>query len=79
MEVFQDDSNDYISSLYNENELFEFRRLNIDALQNSFFKQFDFIILNELTSFSNQLVKSITSFVENNCTLLVIPNSEMPL
>ena len=79
LEVFQDDSNDYISSLYNENELFEFRRLNIDALQNSFFKQFDFIILNELTSFSNQLVKSITSFVENNCTLLVIPNSEMPL
>jgi len=77
LEVFDVGSNDFIPSLYENNELFAFQRLNLNSLQSTSFESADFLILNELSSFSNQLIGYVNTFLEEGGTLLLLPNTGM--
>lgn len=77
LEVYDSESNGFISSLYDANELFSFQRSNSNTLQLPLFESADFLILNELSSYSNQLVNYVGSFIRRGGTILILPNSEM--
>ena len=78
LEIYNRDSNLFIESLFTENELFNFERSSVNSLDNTSFKNADVIVLNELPSFSNQLISLVKSFLKRQGTLIVIPNSNMP-
>lgn len=69
-------SSPYVRQLFGENELFNYKTFDINNLDNSQLVLGDIIILNQLTTFSNQLIASLNKVLEMNGTVLIIPSSE---
>lgn len=76
-EIREPSSGKYIGQLYGDNELFGFEsfiRGNIDLNR---LTEGDIIILNEITSFSNQLMASVEDFVTSGGTVVIIPSKSL--
>jgi hypothetical protein len=69
-------SSPYIKQLFGENELFNYQSFDINNLDNNQLVLGDIIILNQLTTFSNQLIASLNNVLEMNGTVLIIPSSK---
>lgn len=74
LEVYQSNTPSFVSSLFEENELFQFERVNTNALDNQKLESADFIVVNQLSSFSNQLVNTVANSIDNGKTVLVVPS-----
>ncbi len=79
LEVYASNSNQFVQSLFSDNELFNFSRSSVTALDNSSFDNANVVVVNELSGFSNQFVNQINSFLQREGRLIVIPNTDMSL
>lgn len=68
----------YISSIYADNDLFVFNNMSYQLIDNQLVTDADFIILNEVETFSNQLINSLKTFLESGGSLFIIPGDEIP-
>lgn len=73
LEIFDNNSPSYISSLFEDNELFQYTRLSINALDNQVIASSDFLILNQIENFSNQLIQNLQASLDNLKTIVVVP------
>lgn len=77
LEIYESNTPTFVSSLFEDNELFQFERGNANALDNQEIESADFIIVDQLTSYSNQLANAISSAIDNGKTVLVIPSEKI--
>lgn len=78
-EVKSTNSSGYVSQLYADNDLFDYKSFDANNLDNNLLIQGDLIILNQLTNFSNQLIAALSQFLAKNGTVIVIPAASMPI
>jgi hypothetical protein len=71
-------SSPYVSQLYAENDLFTYQSFDANSLDNNQLIQGDIIVLNQLNSFSNQLISALAQVLAKNGTVLIIPSATMP-
>lgn len=74
LEIYESNTPTFISSLFDDNELFQFERGNTNALDNQQIEAADFLIINQLSSYSNQLTNAVAGLIDNGKTVLVIPS-----
>lgn len=67
-------SNNFINRLYENNELFNYQSFDVNNFDVNQLIQGDIIIINEVSSYSNQLISAIRTFLDNRGTVLVIPS-----
>ncbi len=79
LEIYDRNSPSFVSSLFEDNELFSFRRVGVNSLDNQSIESSDFVVINEVEFFSNQLVNSISNFLNNGKTVLFIPSESTDL
>lgn len=77
VEIAENTATKYISSIFAENDLFSFQRMPSQLIDNQSVLDADFVILNEIDEFSNQLVNSLQTFVTQGGSLLVVPGTEI--
>lgn len=73
LEIYGNKSPSYLSALFEDNELFQFERLSVNSLDNQRIANADFILINQLTTLSNQLRNSVESFLGEGKTVAVVP------
>ncbi|OEJ99446.1 BatA domain-containing protein [Roseivirga misakiensis] len=73
IELYDSQSPSYLSSLFEDNELFQFNRLNTNALDNEAIASADFILINELNNYSNQLQTAISGALNDGKTVVIVP------
>lgn len=73
VEIASASATSYISAIYEKNDLFSFQKMPSQFIDNQLLLEADFVVLNEVEVFSNQLVNALKSFVSNGGSLLVIP------
>ncbi|MFY0594684.1 BatA domain-containing protein [Roseivirga sp.] len=76
LEIYNGQSPTYLSSLFESNELFQFDRLSINALDNGVIAAADFIMINELNSLSNQLQTALKTAITNGKAVVVVPSND---
>ncbi len=76
LEIYQSNTPSFVSSLFEENELFQFERMSVNALDNQKIASADFVIINQLSTYSNQLTNAISELTEGGKAILVIPSSQ---
>lgn len=79
LEIYGRNSPSFVSSLFSDNELFQFERLNVNALDNQSIETADFILLNQLDLISNQLSSSISNFLNDGKTAVVVPDGNIEI
>ena len=77
LELYESNTPSFVSSLFDDNELFQFERGNSNALDNQQIESADFIIINQLSAYSNQLSNAIAGSIDNGKTILVIPSEKI--
>ncbi|MFT6871863.1 MAG: hypothetical protein ACJAVN_000867 [Roseivirga sp.] len=77
LELYESYTPSFVSSLFDDNELFQFERGNSNALDNQQIESADFIIINQLSAYSNQLSNAIAGSIDNGKTVLVIPSEKI--
>jgi len=77
LELYESNTPSFVSSLFDNNELFQFERGNSNALDNQQIESADFIIINQLSAYSNQLSNAIAGSIDNGKTILVIPSEKI--
>lgn len=76
LEIYESNTPTFVSSLFDDNELFQFERGNVNALDNQQIESTDFLIINQLPSYSNQLTNAVAGLIDNGKTVLVIPSGQ---
>ena len=76
-EVREQASGRYVGELYSDNELFNYASFTTGNIDLNKLAEADIIILNEVKSFSNQLMAATKEFVASGGTLVVIPSREL--
>ncbi|MBO3700235.1 BatA domain-containing protein [Roseivirga sp. E12] len=76
LEVYQSGTPSYVSSLFEDNELFQFERVNANSLDNQKIEAADFILINQLSSYTNQLTNAISNSIDDGKTVLVVPSRQ---
>jgi len=76
LEVYQSNTPSFIASLFEDNELFQFERLNANALDNQKIESADFILVNQLATYTNQLSNAISNALDGGKTVLIIPSRQ---
>jgi len=77
LDLYESNTPSFVSSLFDDNELFQFERGNSNALDNQQIESADFIIINQLSAYSNQLSNAIAGSIDNGKTVLVIPSEKI--
>ena len=77
LELYESNTPSFVSSLFDDNDLFQFERGNSNALDNQQIESADFIIINQLSAYSNQLSNAIAGSIDNGKTVLVIPSEKI--
>ena len=75
LEIFNHNTPPYVRFLFENNEMFQFSRLNANELDNQEIAAADFIILNQVPAFSNQLVQNLLNSLAQSKTLVVVPDT----
>lgn len=78
VEIASNKASNYISTIYAENNLFSFNKMSNQLIDNQLVVDADFIILNEVEEYSNQLMNLLKSFLGSGGSLLVVPGDEIP-
>ena len=73
-EITSNVSSNYVSRLFDENELFNFQSFQLGNIDLNQLDDADLIILNELDAISNQLVSTVKGFLADNGSVVVIPS-----
>lgn len=76
LEIYEANTPTFVSSLFEDNELFQFERGNANGLDNQQIESADFVIINQLSAFSNQLTNAVVELIDNGKTVLVIPSRQ---
>lgn len=74
LEIYQPKTPSFISSLFADNELFQFGRASANVLDNQEIESADFIIISQVSDYSNQLTNAIAKAVDLGKTVVVIPS-----
>ena len=77
LDLYESNTPSFVSSLFDDNDLFQFERGNSNALDNQQIESADFIIINQLSAYSNQLSNAIAGSIDNGKTVLVIPSEKI--
>ncbi len=77
LELYASNTPSFVSSLFDDNELFQFERGKANALDNQQIESADFIVINQLSAYSNQLSNAIAGAIDNGKTVLVIPSEKI--
>ena len=75
IKITEASSGDFINRLFSENELFDLESFNAGNLDLNKLTNADLIVLNGLTSLSNQLTQALNTFLDGNGSVVVIPSS----
>ncbi|OEK03419.1 hypothetical protein BFP97_18685 [Roseivirga sp. 4D4] len=73
LEIYQSNTPSFISALFEDNELFQFERVNANALDNQKIESADFILINQLATYTNQLSNAISNSIDGGKTVLIVP------
>ncbi len=76
-EIRESVSGSYVSQLYGDNELFNFQSFNTGNIDLNQLTGADLIVLNQISSFSNQLTSAINDFLEAEGSVLMIPSRNL--
>lgn len=76
VEVFDSSSPGFIQSLFEDNEVFQYDRLDSRFLDNEIIRAADFLIINEVKNISNQLVNAAAMKSQSGGSILVVPDIE---
>ncbi len=75
LEIRESGSNNYITQLFSDNELFNLESVNAGNLDLNKVKNADLIVVNELSALSNQLSSALNTHLDGDGSVVVIPNS----
>jgi len=76
LEIKETGSGNHINQLFSENELFNLESLYVGNLDLNKLKGADLVVLNGLSSLSNQLTQSLMQVLKNNGSVVVIPSNK---
>ena len=76
VEIYDISTPGYVQSLFEENEVFQFSRVDSRFLDNELIGSANLLIVNQVAQFSNQLVNLINSLKESGSTLIIVPDSK---
>lgn len=76
LEVYQSNTPSFVAALFEDNELFQFDRVSANALDNQKIEAADFVLINQLSSYTNQLSNAISNSINEGKTVLVIPSRQ---
>ena len=75
IEITEPNAGGFINRLFSDNELFDLESFNVGNLDLNKLKNADLIVLNGLTSLSNQLTQSLNTFLDGNGSVVIIPSN----
>ncbi len=74
VEVFEAGTPTFVRALFDDNEVFQFNRLDSRFLDNEVITSANFLVINQVAELSNQLVNVARNLLESGGTVMVIPN-----
>lgn len=77
LEVASEASSEFISKLFEGNEFFRFTKTEVNQLNGQAFELADFIIVNGLNDYSNQLRNALALAKDRGATIVIIPGSTL--
>ncbi len=75
VEVYDNTTPTFIQSLFDDNEVFQFDRLDSRFLDNELIASANLLIINEIDEMSNQLVNVLNNLITAGGTVMVIPDA----
>lgn len=76
VEIHNAESPEYVNALFAANDVFDFQRIDSRFLNNEVIDAADMIVVNQVTSMSNQLINVVNGFRESGKTLMIIPSTD---
>lgn len=75
VEVFDQTEPGFVQALFDENDVFQFSRIDSRFLDNEAIGSANFLIINQVDELSNQLINVTSSLLESGGTVMVIPDA----
>ncbi|KYG76848.1 hypothetical protein AWW68_19335 [Roseivirga spongicola] len=76
IEVYDENSPSFLSALFEDNEAFQFDRIDSRFVDNELLSSANFLLINQIQKPSNQLISSVNGLLESGGTVVVIPSAE---
>lgn len=77
--INQTKENKYLNSLYGKDSIFVFKNSFVNNIDYSSFKNYNLVILNELSSISSGLAQEIKRFIKNGGSLAIFPSANIDI
>jgi len=77
LNIYSNQPNKAIASIYKTDSLFNFKSYNINQLDYSFIKISNLVILSDLDELNTGLIQTLKTFVDNGGSLLVFPSEKI--
>lgn len=74
IEIYSESSPNYINALFADNDVFEFKRQDSRFIDNELLEAANIIVINQVTSISNQLINVVNGFRESGGSVMIIPS-----
>jgi hypothetical protein len=76
IEVYDENSPSFLSALFEDNEAFQFDRIDSRFVDNELLSSANFLLVNQIQKPSNQLISSVNGLLQSGGTVVVIPSAE---
>lgn len=77
LNIYSDQPNRAIASIYQTDSLFNFKSYNINQLDYSLIKTSNLVVINDLNEINSGLTQTLKTFVDNGGSLLVFPSEKI--
>lgn len=77
LNIYSDQPNKAIASIYQTDSLFNFKNYNINQLDYSLIKTSNLVVINDLNEINSGLIQTLKTFVDNGGSLLVFPSEKI--
>lgn len=74
VEIFDSTTPGFVQALFDENDVFQFTRIDSRFLDNELIANANFLVINQVDELSNQLVNAARNLLENGGTVMFIPD-----
>jgi hypothetical protein len=76
IEVYDENSPSFLNALFEDNEAFQFDRIDSRFVDNELLSSANFLLINQIQKPSNQLISSVNGLLESGGTVVVIPSAK---
>ncbi len=76
IQLFEKNTTNFIESVYQNESVFEHKKLNINNLDNDKLQKAELLILDEVSNIEGEIANQLQKFVQNGGSLLIYPNEK---